>query len=105
MVDKAWSRLSIYQVQPHRRQSSSLSHQDFKGKEEPTRQIKTRKGMSTNQQAAEFPQTKQEGEKPGRLVGSRQLGSSPTEGFLLLPPGGSSIQPGRDPHIPVLASC
>lgn len=43
MVDRAWSRLSIYQVQPHRRQPSSLSHQDFKGKEEPMRQIKTAK--------------------------------------------------------------
>lgn len=43
MVNRAWSRLSIYQVQPHRRQPSSLSHQDFKGKEEPTRQIKTAK--------------------------------------------------------------
>lgn len=41
MVDKVWSKLSTFQVQPQRRQSSFLSHQDFKVKEGPTRQIKT----------------------------------------------------------------
>lgn len=59
------------------------------------------RGMSINRQAAEFPR---QSRKERGQAGWQEAGSSPTEGFLL-PPSSPLTQPGRDPHIPGLASC